>query len=37
MPILLSYPQHHYFVGGDYKWCFCLSFENAIDFGRLTA
>ena len=30
---LLEVPQHHYFIPLDGDWCFCVSFENYLDFG----
>ena len=33
LPILLSIPQHHYFLPVDCTWCICIAIENSFDFG----
>ena len=37
LPVLLEVPQHHYLVGPNARWCFCLTMEGDIDFGRSAA
>lgn len=31
---ILSIPQHHYFIGEDFKWCIVFSFEGDMGFGK---
>ena len=28
LPVLLEIPQHHYLVGPNARWCFCLTMEG---------
>ncbi|WP_130212637.1 hypothetical protein [Bradyrhizobium genosp. SA-3] len=35
--VLLEIPQHHFLVGPNGRWCFCLTMEGDIDFGRSAA
>ena len=37
LPVLLEIPQHHFLVGPNGSWCFCLTMEGDIDFGRSAA
>lgn len=33
MPLLLTFPQHHYIVPTDAIWCIFISFECDLEFG----
>ena len=33
VPILVQYPQHHYFMEKDAKWCLVFTHEGDMDFG----
>ncbi len=30
---ILEIPQHHYFIGSNYIWCLCFTFEGEMFFG----
>lgn len=37
LPVLITIPQHHYFVGPNSSWCMCMTMEGDMGFGRAEA
>ena len=33
LSLLITVPQHHYFIGPEYSWCLCLTMEGDMAFG----